>query len=300
MDQKKTEKLMETEIKIILDSIQSGIVIIDAETHRIIEVNHIAVKMIGAPEEKIIGAICHKYICPAEKGQCPITDLGQKVDNSERVLLRANGDKVSILKTVTIMVLGGRKCLLENFVDITERKRAEEALREVLEYYTQLINSLTDVFFAFDKDLKYTHWNTASEKLTKISAEDAIGKSLYDLFPNTPQTRAVEKKYREVLRTGQPQIFLNEYKIGGKDYYFEISAYPLKSGISVFTRDITERKQAEETLRASEEHFRTTFEQAAVGMAHTAPGGRWLRVNQKLCDIIGYNREELLHQDEEC
>jgi len=294
MDQKKTEKLMETEIKIILDSIQSGIVIIDAETHRIIEVNPIALKMIGAPEEKIIGAICHKYICPAEKGQCPITDLGQKVDNSERVLLRANGDKVSILKTVTIMVLGGRKCLLENFVDITERKRAEEALREVLEYYTQLINSLTDVFFAFDKDLKYTHWNTASEKLTKISAEDAIGKSLYDLFPNTPQTRAVEKKYREVLRTGQPQIFLNEYKIGGKDYYFEISAYPLKSGISVFTRDITERKQAEEALRETSQYLESLFDYANAPIIVWDPQFKITRFNHAFETLTGRSAHDVI------
>ncbi len=56
-----------------------------------------------------------------------------------------------------------------------------------------------------------------------------------------------------------------------------------------------ERKRAEEALRASEERFRATFEQAAVGIAHTvAPDGRWLRINKKLCDIIGYTQEELL------
>ncbi len=59
--------------------------------------------------------------------------------------------------------------------------------------------------------------------------------------------------------------------------------------------DITERKQAEEALRESESRFRTTFEQAAVGIAHVAPDGRWLRVNRKLCDIVGYSREEFLH-----
>ena len=56
----------------------------------------------------------------------------------------------------------------------------------------------------------------------------------------------------------------------------------------------TERKRAEEALRESEERFRATFEQAAVGISHNALDGRWLRVNQKLCEIIGYSREELL------
>lgn len=55
-----------------------------------------------------------------------------------------------------------------------------------------------------------------------------------------------------------------------------------------------QRKWAEEELRESEKRFRTTFEQAAVGIAHVGTDGRWLRVNQKLCDIVGYTREELL------
>jgi len=59
-------------------------------------------------------------------------------------------------------------------------------------------------------------------------------------------------------------------------------------------QDITERKKAEDTLAKSESAFRATFEQAAVGMARVAPDGRWLQVNQRLCDIVGYTRDELL------
>ena len=58
--------------------------------------------------------------------------------------------------------------------------------------------------------------------------------------------------------------------------------------------EITERKQAEAGLRESEERFRATFEQAAVGVARLTPEGRWLEVNQRLCDIVGYTRDELL------
>ena len=54
------------------------------------------------------------------------------------------------------------------------------------------------------------------------------------------------------------------------------------------------RREAEEALRRTEERFRATFEQAAVGMAHTAPDGRLLRINQRFCDIVGYSRRELL------
>jgi len=60
--------------------------------------------------------------------------------------------------------------------------------------------------------------------------------------------------------------------------------------------DITKRKRVEEELRESEERFRATFEQAAVGMGHAAPDGRMLRVNQRFCDIVGHTREELLEK----
>jgi PAS domain S-box-containing protein len=59
-------------------------------------------------------------------------------------------------------------------------------------------------------------------------------------------------------------------------------------------KEVAERKQVEVALRESEQDFRSTFEQAAVGVAHVASDGRWLRVNRKLCDIVGYSREELL------
>ena len=117
-------------LKTTLDSIQTGIVVIDAETHIIVDANPAAIRMIGASKEEVIGHVCHKYICPAEKGKCPITDLGQKEDNSERILLMANGEEVSILKTVTTMFSDGKKCVLGSFIDITEKKKLELQLAQ--------------------------------------------------------------------------------------------------------------------------------------------------------------------------
>jgi PAS domain S-box-containing protein len=119
--------LRESEVwlKTILDNVQTGILIIDPETKVVVDVNPAAAKMIGTSKEQIVGSSCQQNICPAEKGKCPITDLTQVVDNSERLLIRADGERRNIIKTVVPATLGGRTYFLESFIDITERQKAE-------------------------------------------------------------------------------------------------------------------------------------------------------------------------------
>jgi PAS domain S-box-containing protein len=109
----------------------NGIIIIDPETQTIVDANTAALDMIGATREDVIGHICHKFICPAEKGMCPITDLGIDVDNSERVLIRTDRTELPILKSVSQLKLGNKNFLIESFIDITDRKRADEEKRQL-------------------------------------------------------------------------------------------------------------------------------------------------------------------------
>jgi PAS domain S-box-containing protein len=118
----------ETRLKVILDAIHAGVLLIDVETHIIVDANPSSLNMIGGTRAQLVGHVCHKCVCPAEAGRCPITDLGASMDNSERVLLKADGQRIPILKTVTPITLGGRRYLLKSFVDITERKRTEVEL----------------------------------------------------------------------------------------------------------------------------------------------------------------------------
>ena len=92
------------------------------------DANPLALAMAGRRREEVIGHECHRFVCPAERSRCPICDLGGTVDNSERKLLRADGTLLPILKTAVPIMLRGRKVLLESFVDISERKRAQEEL----------------------------------------------------------------------------------------------------------------------------------------------------------------------------
>ncbi len=119
----------EERLKTILNSLQAGIVIIEAETHRIVEVNPAAIQMIGEPQEAIIGALCHRFICLEGIGQCPLSDPGQTIDTSEGVLT-TNNRNIPILKTVTPIVINGSEHFLEIFIDITERKNLEAQLHQ--------------------------------------------------------------------------------------------------------------------------------------------------------------------------
>jgi len=123
------ERESQERLKKLIDSALCGILLVDASTHEIMEVNQAAEEMIGLRRDELLGNVCHKFICPAEKYKCPITDLGQTVDRSERILLR-NGscEHLPVLKSVVPVKIGEKEYLIESFIDLSERKKAEEGL----------------------------------------------------------------------------------------------------------------------------------------------------------------------------
>jgi PAS domain S-box-containing protein len=176
--------------------------------------------------------------------------------------------------------------------DTTERKKAEGELRESEERYDALIENINDAFFAMDKDFRYTDWNKASERLTGIPAKGAIGKSLTEVFPDVKGTK-VEQFYQNTLRINQHQTFVNKYRMGDKDFVFEIDAYPTKAGLSVFVKDISERKKAEEASRESEEKYRDLFENAMDVILTLDLKGSITAVNNSVLRF-GYKKEDLV------
>ena len=110
----------------LLANLWAGVVMVDPGTKKIELVNDSAATMLGLPPEWIIGRRCHSFLCRATDDACPVSDLGQEVDNAEQELASADGRRLPILKSVKRVTIGGREKLLECFVDITDRKKGEE------------------------------------------------------------------------------------------------------------------------------------------------------------------------------
>jgi PAS domain S-box-containing protein len=123
----------EQRLKAVLDSLLTGVLIIDAQTHIILDVNPMAEKILGRARADLVGHPCHRYVCPTQEGRCPITDLNQTVMLDERMALRPDGTAIHILKSINPVEIRGQKCLVESFIDITDRKEAEEAIRRANE-----------------------------------------------------------------------------------------------------------------------------------------------------------------------
>jgi len=123
-------RLYRERIQTIVDAVPCGIVVIESAGHTIIDVNPMAAEMIGLPSGEIIGRKCHGFIYPNEPEASADADMGRTGAGLEQILLRGDGTRVPIHKTVTEAVVDNRECSIESFVDISEHKQAQRELIE--------------------------------------------------------------------------------------------------------------------------------------------------------------------------
>jgi two-component system cell cycle sensor histidine kinase/response regulator CckA len=265
----------------ILNAVQAGIVIIDPETHTIVDVNPEGARLIGASKGQILSRECHKHICPAEKGQCPITDLGQKLDRAQRLLVRADGRTVPVLKTVVSVVLGGREYLLESFLDITEHKKAEDALRGSEEKYRSLVESTEDSVYLVDRRCSYLFMNKRHLSRLNLSEDDIVGKAYGDVH-SKEDTEAFSERVNEVFQDSKS--CLHDYTSQKDGKYFLRTLCPVKGAegrtvaVTVVSKDVSELKRLEVRLQQAQK-------MEAIG---TLAGGIAHNFNNLLMGIGGY------------
>jgi PAS domain S-box-containing protein len=135
-------------------------------------------------------------------------------------------------------------------------------------------------------DLPLGRW-TNHYRLYATAGDEPIGKDEIPIFRVLSGARVRDEEFLITPTEGLSRVLL----VSG-NRMMNVAAAPI--GAVVVMRDVTEPNKTARELKESEERFRATFEQAAVGVAHNALDGRWLRVNQRLCDIVGYSREEFL------
>lgn len=289
-------RIQREELQVILDSMPAKIWYKD-RNNRLVRVNKAFAEYMGVSKENLEGKPLFDLFPP---------DIAQKCWEEDKEVFTTGQPKTDILdrhesaQGVRWFSTGKVPCREKdgniigtiNFsVDVTERKQAEEAMRQSEVRYRELTDSIGDVFFAMDKNFRYTYWNKASEKLTGISAKDAIGKSLTEVFPDVKGTK-MEQVYLKTLRTQQPQSYLNKYQLEGKDYVFEINAYPTETGLSAFVKDVTERKREEHALLESQQKFERLFEGIPEATASVDANDCVLDLNPRFSQLFGYSVDE--------
>ena len=172
----------EKELSRILENNPAGIMLVDADSRRISWVNSNALELIGAPKELIKNQICHKYLCPADVGNCPILDKGQNIDLSERVLLTAAGELLPILKSVTRVNYSGREHLLETFFDLSDRKKMEWELQQAHAELNQIFQTASVGMRLVDSNFNVLKINKTFESMTGVEEAHAIGKKCHEIF----------------------------------------------------------------------------------------------------------------------
>ncbi|OHE77647.1 MAG: hypothetical protein A3G75_09125, partial [Verrucomicrobia bacterium RIFCSPLOWO2_12_FULL_64_8] len=186
--------------------------------------------------------------------------------------------------------------LIGTIVDISERKQAEAARAQL----AAIVENSNDAIFSRTLDGTILSWNAGAEKMLGYTAAEAIGKSATFTLPPGRQPN-MARNNEKVLRgeTIAPHES-NRMTKDGRVIDVLTSHSPIRDhagkivGASVILQDITALKQAQAAAKASEERFRATFDQAAVGIVHTSYEGKYLLVNQKFCDMLGYREYELV------
>jgi len=297
---------------------------------KITDVNHATESVTGVTRHRLINSDFSDYFTEPEKARAGYQQvLAQGLVRDYALTIRhASGKTTDVLYNATVYKneSGELQGVFAAARDITERKQVEEELakyREHLEalvvertkqlqesefYYRRLFETMFQGVVYQDAKGKVISMNPAAELILGKTQSAFLGKTYVNtnnqIFKEDGSLFSGEEHPAMLaLKTGHEvqNVVMKLYNPRVKEYrWINISAMPLfhkneAKPYQVYTlfNDITERKDAEEALRVSEEQMRLFFERQLVGMAITSPEKGWVKVNDKICEMLGYSREEI-------
>jgi PAS domain S-box-containing protein len=286
-------------LKQILGPLKYHISIIDAG-YVVVWANEFSKEFWGT---EIVGKKCytayHGSDTPCEP--CPVAEVfadGEPHEYEERGVKGADGSKRTF-RGMAIAVAhsaDARPTLaVEIGRDITEQRRAEEALKENEEMLRGLLNATTETIALIDAKGILLTANQAGAARLNTTVEETLGRCIYDVFP-PDVARYRREQHLKVVRSGKPVHFVDTRE----GMIFDHNCHPIFNSrgevdkVAIFTRDITAQKEAEEKLRRSEERFRTFMETASDFMFSADKEGNLTYVNASMARRLGYSKEEMI------
>jgi PAS domain S-box-containing protein len=273
----------EQHLQTIIDSINCGILIVDAEDRRIVSVNRTGATLLNRAATDVVGTICHGVVCPRELNHCPVLDEGEAVDLSERSLLLPDGSLLPVLKSVTVLEQGEKRLLLESFFDISELKQAQHALEASETKYRQFFEDSLTGNFITSRDGVILDCNPAYAHIFGYrDAEEVIGVNILDHYPNQGERTAILDRLAEKGRLDRYGVTLR-HRNGSMLHLIcnligEFDDQGTLARIRGFVFDDTKRVQLEEEIRQGQKL-------EAIG---TMAGGIAHDFNNILAGMMGY------------
>lgn len=215
-----------------------------------------------------------------------------------------SGRPIHLLFSSAPMELAGEMHHVTTLIDITASKQAEAALRSSEQEFRSLAEAMPQIVWVTRPDGWNIYFNQQWVDYTGLTLEESYGHGWNKPFHPDDQQRAWDAWQRATQHNATYSLECRLRRADGAYRWWLIRGVPLRDTGGEILKwfgtctDIEDIKQAEATLRESETRFRTLFEQAAVGVAEIETAtGRFIRINQRYCDIAGYTREEIFALD---
>jgi len=289
-----------------VNSSVDGIAMGDLES-RITYVNEAFTGMFGYSREELIGKEIASIYADNQipKLREAIKTTLEGAWTGELVGRRKNGELFPVALSSSRVVDDKGKVIAQmaSHQDITERKRTEQTLRESEERFRTVVTTTKDAIIAVNQEGLITLFNPSAEKMFGHEQVDMIGQQLDCLMPDNfaDQHRQYVKRYFLTGRghgTMGSTVELTALRSDGSVFPIELSLsaahYADQPFVMAVIRDITERKQAQEALRESEERYRTLFDGSAEGiLVVDIETKKFKYANPAICRMLGYTEAEL-------